>query len=443
MKNQNHFLTIIILIALLLTVVVVFFSVRNRTINSFADPVTNMKVEINDSFRVRPLTNIKYERTSQRLKQGEYLTTGILQCFTCHSSRDWEQPGAPPILEKQGAGGSVISEDNTRRIIAPNITPDKETGAGKWTDDMLARAIREGVGHDGRALCWQMPYIYFKNLSDEDLASVIVYLRSLPAVHSMIAPTIVSSAERSGTEKSLKPILQPVLTPDFSDPAKRGKYLVSLGMCVGCHTAGSEYNPGLFAGGNFAHVYGRKAFTANITSDSSGITYGPAGFIFVMRTGKGGTLNPIMPWTAFRNMNDEDLKSIYAYLKTFPPSQHYISNQEPFTHCAICGREHGLGEKNKREKPAGIKLNPDIYNLYAGTYFNKEWNITRIVFREGNKLMAREGENGLTIELIPKSALHFLAPGWVLPVSFTKDKDGHMTALVEDSDEGGVYKKIK
>ena len=59
-----------------------------------------------------------------------------------------------------------------------------------------------------------------------------------------------------------------------------------------------------------------------------------------------------------------DLKAIYAYLGTFPPSQHYISNQQPFTHCAICGQEHGLGYKNKLEKPAGIKIDPDIYNQY-------------------------------------------------------------------------------
>ena len=214
-------------------------------------------------------------------------------------------------------------------------------------------------------------------------------------------------------------------------------------MCVGCHTAGSEYNPGLFAGGNLAHAFGRNAFTANITSDPTGISYGPQGFVFVMRTGKGGTLSSIMPWVAFKNMNDEDLKSIYAYLKTIPSSQHYINNQQPFTYCAICGQEHGLGGKNKRERPVGIKLNPDLYNSYSGSYYNAEWNVTRFIFREGKRLMAREGDNGLKIELIPQSEKHFLAPGWVLPVTFVTDKEGHATEIVEDSDEGGVYKKIK
>ncbi len=166
----------------------------NRKPNSKTDkqPIAgtdSAKVKTNDTFRVRPLTNIKYESTVARLKRGEYLTNGLLQCFTCHSPRNWKEPGAPPVAGKIGSGGTILVDDSTTFAIAPNITPDKETGAGTWTDDMLARAIREGVGHDGRALFWQMPSSTFRNLADEDLASVIVYLRSIPAVHNVVRPT--------------------------------------------------------------------------------------------------------------------------------------------------------------------------------------------------------------------------------------------------------------
>lgn len=82
--------------------------------------------------------------------------------------------------------------------------------------------------------------------------------------------------------------------------------------------------------------------------------------LFFIRTGKGGTLNPVMPWVAFKNMNDDDLKAIYSYLRTIPASRHFVNNQLPFTFCKICEQNHGLGEQNKREKPTGIKLNPDI-----------------------------------------------------------------------------------
>ena len=71
--------------------------------------------------------------------------------------------------------------------VAPNITPDRTTGIGNWTDDMLARAIREGVGHDGHLLDPQvMPYEFYRSMSDEDLASIIVYLRSIPPVRNAL-----------------------------------------------------------------------------------------------------------------------------------------------------------------------------------------------------------------------------------------------------------------
>jgi len=439
MKHRSNFLTTIIVTVVVLTILVVFFTIdKKKPADKSVEPASLTKAT-NDTFRVRPLTNIKYERTAQRLKKGESLVTGLLECFMCHSDRDWEAPGAPPVVKKYGSG-RLLWEDSSNRVIAPNITPDKETGGGKWTDDMFARAIREGVGHDGRALSNQMPYNSFKNLSDEDLASVIVYIRSIPPVHHILLPTKMPAGDRSWFEKSLKPITQPIPDPDIK---RRGRYLIGLADCTGCHTSHAEYNPGAYAGGNLIdHGHG-TAFSANITSDPSGMSYGSEGFIFVMRTGKGGTLSHNMPWIALKNINDDDLKAIYTYLRTIPPSKHYISNQKPFTHCAICGQEHGLGDKNKLEKPVGIKMDPDLYNQYTGTYYNEEFDFSPTVVREGNKLIFKAWENGPKAELIPQSELHFLAPGWTLPFTFIKDKNGHVTGMVEDSDEGQFYKKIK
>jgi mono/diheme cytochrome c family protein len=428
----------------MLTILVVFFAInKKKPINKSVEPASLSKMATNDTFRVRPLTNIKYERTAERLKRGQYLTAGLLQCFTCHSPRNWKEPGAPPIAEKIGSGGTILVDDSTTFAIAPNITPDKETGAGTWTDDMLGRAIREGVGHDGRALFWQMPSSTFRNLSDDDLASVIVYLRSIPAVHNVVRSTRMPKELRSGIERSLNPIIEPVKMPDLTDSINRGRYLVRLGECVGCHTSHAEYNPGIFAGGNDIERFALKAFSANITSDESGIPYGPEGFIFVLRTGKGGLLSPIMPWISFKNMNDEDLRAIYSYLRTFPSAKHFVSSQLPFTHCAICGLDHGLGNKNKRDIPAGIKLNLDLYDQYAGTYLDEQYGSTYIISKERNKLLGQPWENGPKTELIPQSELSFIVPGWVLPVSFVKDKDGRVSQLVEGSDYGRTFKKIK
>lgn len=97
--------------------------------------------------KMRPTTDRTFEPTLARLERGKYLAEGPAHCFFCHSELDWKTPGAPAVPGKKGAG---------RRqgpwIVAPNITPDFETGAGLWSDDALARAIREGISHDGRAL---------------------------------------------------------------------------------------------------------------------------------------------------------------------------------------------------------------------------------------------------------------------------------------------------
>ena len=67
-----------------------------------------------------------------------------------------------------GAGQDIPMKGLPGRVVAPNISPDPNTGAGNWTDDQLARAIREGVGYDGQALFPLMPYQRFRSLSDED-----------------------------------------------------------------------------------------------------------------------------------------------------------------------------------------------------------------------------------------------------------------------------------
>src|SRR5712692_402591 len=132
--------------------------------------------------KARPLSGRTFQRTPQRLERGRYIATALSGCLYCHSHHDWAAPGTPIVPGAEGAGEIQPEADLPGRIVAPNLTPDPETGAGNWTDDQLTRSIREGIGHDGRALFPMMPYQRFRSLSDEDLASIIVYLRALPPV---------------------------------------------------------------------------------------------------------------------------------------------------------------------------------------------------------------------------------------------------------------------
>ena len=302
--------------------------------------------------KARPLTSRQFEATPQRLERGRYLAIGLSGCRECHSQHDWNTHGAPIIPGTEGGGQWFNMPDLPGRVVAPNLTPDPQTGAGTWTDDQFARAIREGIGHDGRALFPMMPYQDFRNMSDEDVASIIVYLRSLPPAHSDLANTEIIFPVKYLIRSVPEPLDAPVSSPDPSDRLKYGQYLVTLGGCRDCHTpqergqpvAGFAYAGGLLMRGPWGEVS-----TANITPDASGISYyDEALFIEVMRTGyvKARKLNSIMPFGAFKNLTDDDLKAMFAYLRTVKPVQHRVDNSQPPTYCKLCRQKHGGGDQN-------------------------------------------------------------------------------------------------
>jgi hypothetical protein len=129
--------------------------------------------------RSRELTSRTFQSTPERLERGKYLANSI-GCLYCHSPHDWTKGDDRILPGMEGAGQQLPYTDLPGKVFAPNLTPDTETGAGTWSDDMLARTIREGVGHDGRALFPIMPYPHYRHMPNEDLASIIVYLRALP-----------------------------------------------------------------------------------------------------------------------------------------------------------------------------------------------------------------------------------------------------------------------
>ena len=302
--------------------------------------------------KVRPLTDRKFEASSARMERGRYLVEGPLHCFECHSQPDYKTEGAPALAGTKG-GGRNWTERGFPWLFSPNITPDQENGAGKWTDDMLARAIREGIGHDGRALFPLMPYRSFSHLSDDDLASVVVYLRSIQSISEKVPQTKTPFPLSLILNILPEPLNAPVPAPNASTPVSRGKYLAQVSDCEGCHTPRGRMSPTIvgmeFAGGNVMGEGEHAVAVTNITPDPSGISYyDEALFMKVMRTGHVGArqLNPIMPWVYLRNMSDDDLKDLFAYLKTLPPVHHTVDNGEPATECPKCGQKHGFGERN-------------------------------------------------------------------------------------------------
>jgi mono/diheme cytochrome c family protein len=378
----------------------------------------------------RPLTDRTFAPSPARLERGRYLTEHLLQCFVCHSERDWNAPGAPPVAGRKGAG-TVLSERADRRIVAPNITPDAETGAGRWTDDMLARAIREGIGHDGRALYWGMWYQSFAALSDEDLASVIVYLRALPPVRNALPATLLPAEEQAANALGPRPITGLMPDPPPGDTKALGRYLLKVADCAGCHTSWhSPRNPGLFGGGNEIERGTRSAFSANLTRHASGVAYPRETFIAVMHTGKGGSLHPIMPWTAFSGLTDADLGAMYDALGDVYPVAHYIGNTGEPRHCDVCGQEHPFGEHNRVVLPTAVPVSVAVLARLPGTYRSDELDWTLEVRLEVDKLYVRQNGMDPDIELIALGETRFLGSGLVAPIEFTLPAAGAATRLV-------------
>lgn len=187
--------------------------------------------------KTRALTDRTFEATPARLERGQYMVNAVYGCVACHSPRDQNAPGWPSVADKLGAG-TVFGEgaELPGRLIAPNLTPDKETGVGNWSDDTLARAIREGIGHDGRALFPIMPYINYQAMPDEDLASVIVYIRSLAPVRNPLPTTEIIFPVKYLIRGAPEPITTPVSQPDLSDQLKRGAFMTRMASCTDCHT---------------------------------------------------------------------------------------------------------------------------------------------------------------------------------------------------------------
>ena len=305
--------------------------------------------------RARPLTNRVFQRTPERWSRGKYIVENLAACADCHSPHDWTKHDAPIPPGMEGAGQDfAILKGLPGHVVAPNLTPDEATGSGTWSDDALARAIREGIGHDGRALFNVMPYEGYRHMPDEDLASVIVFLRSLPAVRNPLPKTEIIFPVKYLMRSVPEPVTQPVAAPDLSDPVKRGAFLVTMAGCKDCHTPldKGEPIPSLeLAGGQvFEGPWGRVA-SANLTPDPSGIPYyDETLFLQVIRTGyvRARPLNQIMPWRHYGGMTDDDLKAIFAYLKTVRPVHHIVDNAEPPTMCVICQAVHGGGDKNQK-----------------------------------------------------------------------------------------------
>lgn len=265
------------------------------------------------------------------VQRGRYLVETIGACANCHTPKGPEGD----IADKHLAGG-FGSEESFGTWVAPNITPDRQTGIGAWTDVELVRAIREGKHRSGRTLGPPMPFAEYRKLSDRDVKAMVAYLRTVKPVRNQ--------APRSLYTVPLPASYGPpvVSVPDTSqrDPLAYGAYLAGpVAHCVECHTpltADGQPDPArVFAGGMpFKGPWG-TSYAANITPDAeTGIGRWTdeeitRAFVNGIRPG-GRVLLPPMPWPYYAvRVAASDARAIVAYLRSLPPIPHKVPPPEP------------------------------------------------------------------------------------------------------------------
>lgn len=291
----------------------------------------------------RPPSTDKIEATPERLARGEYLVEHVSDCFGCHSDHHWDRFAIPIKAGTKGQGGYAFDAKlGVPGVVqAQNITQDKETGLGDWTDGEILRAFREGVNRKGEALFPMMPYEGFHAMSDEDARSVVVFLRTVPAVNHPIAPRRLDFPVNLMIKFAPKPLTGPVSAPDPKDSLAYGKYLVTIAGCAVCHTphddkgrpvAGAEFTGGWALVGPWGRVV-----SANLTPDPDNYMGQASRDEFIGRFKSFETLgdesapvappgkNTVMAWPMFSGMTREDLGAIYDYLKTLPPVKKKIN----------------------------------------------------------------------------------------------------------------------
>ncbi|MFL6796868.1 MAG: c-type cytochrome [Xanthobacteraceae bacterium] len=258
------------------------------------------------------------------VERGKYLVESILTCGNCHSPRG---PGGVVDSTRLYSGGPQTWDEPAFTVKGPNITPDEETGIGKWSADDMKKAILQGVRPSGHQLAPIMPYGFYKVFVPSDLDAVVAYLRSVPPVRNQVQPPVYKAAFHAETPPGAD---RPPSEADLSDPVKRGFYLATIGHCMECHTPRVNDQPdfanSLGKGGQtFRGPFG-ESVSRNITSHPDkgigrwsddeikrAITQG-------MR--KDGTkLKPPMGFDWYARMTQADLNAVVAYLRTVPPKE--------------------------------------------------------------------------------------------------------------------------
>lgn len=287
--------------------------------------------------------DIKVEPTAERVARGEYLANHVSVCIDCHSRRDWSRFSGPPDEETFGMGGDLFDQKFgfPGKYYAKNITP---TGISRYTDGELFRVITTGVDKEGKAMFPVMPFRYYGQMDEEDIKSIIAYIRTLKPIKNDV-PKSSSDFPMNFLINTIPKKAHLSKRPEKTDVVNYGKYIVTASGCIECHTKvnkGNLITGTEFGGGReFPFPGGSIVRSSNISPDQeTGIgPWNKEAFLYYFQSHsdsltlntmiKPGDFNSIMPWTMYGKMTDEDLTSVYEYLRTVKPIRNKVVKFSP------------------------------------------------------------------------------------------------------------------
>lgn len=291
---------------------------------------------------VGPPPEVKVESSPELVARGAYLAQSVALCMDCHSTRDWYRFTGPPLPGTWGKGGEKFTEEFgfPGMYTSKNITP---AGIGDWTDGELYRAITTGVSKDGTALFPIMPYKNYGRMAKDDIHAVIAYIRSLEPVEHSVEESY-SNFPVNFLINTMPSEADPQPIPDKQDALAYGAYMANAAGCGDCHTQADKGTPieGMeFAGGfEFKMPPFGTVRSANITPHKTGIgNWTEEQFLmrfkmyadssYVPHEVGPGEFQTVMPWMMYATMKEEDLKSIFTYLKSLKPIENVVVKFEP------------------------------------------------------------------------------------------------------------------
>ena len=260
------------------------------------------------------------------LQRGAYLTKSLAACGRCHTPRDGN---SLPIAGMEMAGGTEFDDADLGHVVAPNITPDPETGIGRWTQAQIVNAIRNGVRPDGTIIGPPMPFSAYDDLSDRDANAIAAYLRTMKPIRH----TVAKSQYKMALPESHGPTVTHVKEPNRADRLAYGAYLAGGGARhrpPPLREGGQQLDrKRAFAGGRRLHPYGQPGavvMSRNISPDpDDGIgKWSDAEIKRATTAGirpDGARISPAMPYPWYKGIAPADLDALVAYLRTVPPQK--------------------------------------------------------------------------------------------------------------------------